>query len=69
MPLHMLALSCQVIMLVESVDGSKALLGRSHQSPRAMFTTLSGFLDQCESIEEVGVLTPYIERLHELSRA
>jgi len=56
-------------MLVESVDGSKALLGRSHQSPRAMFTTLSGFLDQCESIEEVGVLTPYIERLHELSRA
>eukprot|EP00967_Tisochrysis_lutea_P000831 scaffold1092_cov19-Tisochrysis_lutea.AAC.4 len=42
----------QVIMLVESVDGTKALLGRSHRSPAGMYTTLSGFLDQCESIEE-----------------
>jgi len=39
-------------MLVESVDGTKALLGRSHRSPAGMYTTLSGFLDQCESIEE-----------------
>ncbi|KAF5831681.1 NUDIX hydrolase domain-like protein [Dunaliella salina] len=41
-----------VIMLVESVDGTKALLGRSHRSPAGMYTMLSGFLDQCESIEE-----------------
>ena len=42
-----------VIMLVESVDGRRALLGRSKRIPSVMRTCLSGFVDQCESIEEV----------------
>jgi NAD+ diphosphatase len=40
-------------MMVESVDGSKALLGRSHKIRNSMMTALAGFVDQCESIEEV----------------
>jgi NADH pyrophosphatase NudC (nudix superfamily) len=42
-----------VIMLVESPDGRKALLGRSKKIPMNMQTCLSGFMDQAESIEEV----------------
>lgn len=40
-------------MVVESVDGTRALLGRSHKIRQAMMTALAGFVDQCESIEEV----------------
>ncbi len=39
-------------MLVESPDGNRALLGRSAKSTPGMYTCLSGFIDQCESIEE-----------------
>jgi NADH pyrophosphatase NudC (nudix superfamily) len=41
-----------VIALVESPDGSRALLGRSAKSTPGMYTCLSGFIDQCEGIEE-----------------
>ncbi|KIZ06626.1 hypothetical protein MNEG_1328 [Monoraphidium neglectum] len=41
-----------VIMLVESPDGTRALLGRSAKSTPGMYTCLSGFIDQCEGIEE-----------------
>lgn len=41
-----------VIMLVESPDGQRALLGRSKKSTPGMYTCLSGFIDQCEAIEE-----------------
>ncbi|MEW5305625.1 MAG: hypothetical protein WDW36_008155 [Sanguina aurantia] len=41
-----------VIMLVESPDGQRALLGRSQKFTAGMYTCLSGFIDQCESIEE-----------------
>jgi len=41
-----------VIMLVESPDGRRALLGRSRKFTPGMYTCLSGFIDQCESIEE-----------------
>lgn len=40
-------------MLVESPDGQRALLGRSQKFTAGMYTCLSGFIDQCESIEEV----------------
>lgn len=39
-------------MLVESPDGQRALLGRSAKSTPGMYTCLSGFIDQCEGIEE-----------------
>ena len=39
-------------MLVESPDGNRALLGRSATQPVGMYTCLSGFIDQCEGIEE-----------------
>lgn len=35
-----------VIMLVESPDGSRALLGRSKKVPADMLTCLAGFVDQ-----------------------
>jgi hypothetical protein len=35
-----------VIMLVESPDGGRALLGRSAKSTPGMYTCLSGFIDQ-----------------------
>eukprot|EP00887_Chlorella_sp_A99_P005196 scaffold1.g5196.t1 len=41
-----------VIMLVESPDGSRALLGRSTKHRPGMLTALAGFIDQGESIEE-----------------
>ncbi|GBF95754.1 NADH pyrophosphatase [Raphidocelis subcapitata] len=41
-----------VIALVESPDGARALLGRSAKSTPGMYTCLSGFIDQCEGIEE-----------------
>lgn len=33
-------------------DGNRALLGRSAKSTPGMYTCLSGFIDQCEGIEE-----------------
>lgn len=47
------AIWLQVIMLVESPDGRRALLGRSRKVAPGMYTCLSGFVDQCESVEEV----------------
>jgi hypothetical protein len=41
-----------VIMLVESPDGNRALLGRGKKFTPGMYTCLSGFIDQCESVEE-----------------
>lgn len=41
-----------VIAVVESPDGQRALLGRSAKSTPGMYTCLSGFIDQCEGIEE-----------------
>ncbi|PNW78451.1 hypothetical protein CHLRE_09g396900v5 [Chlamydomonas reinhardtii] len=41
-----------VIMLVESPDGRRALLGRNRKFTPGMYTCLSGFVDQCESVEE-----------------
>lgn len=41
-----------VIMLVESFDGTKVLLGRSKKMPPGMMTCLSGFVDQGESISD-----------------
>lgn len=38
---------------MESPDGQRALLGRSKKFAPGMYTCLSGFIDQCESIEEV----------------
>lgn len=52
-----------VIMLVESADGQRALLGRSKKIRMHMQTCLSGFVDQCESIEEV-CLSPSWGALH-----
>jgi NADH pyrophosphatase NudC (nudix superfamily) len=46
------AAGVQVIMLVESPDGHRALLGRSAKSTPGMYTCLSGFIDPCEGIEE-----------------
>ena len=40
----------QAIMMVESPDGSHALLGRSRGHRPGMLTCLSGFVDQAESI-------------------
>jgi len=40
------------IGLILSPDGSKCLLGRGAKYPKGMYTCLSGFVDQCESIEE-----------------
>jgi NAD+ diphosphatase len=48
-----LYLAAQVIMLVESPDGHRALLGRSRKFMPGMYTCLSGFIDQCEAVEEV----------------
>lgn len=44
----------QAIMLVESVDGQSALLGRPRSLTRRgpVLTCLSGFIEQGESIEE-----------------
>jgi hypothetical protein len=44
----------QAIMLVESVDGQSALLGRPRSLKRRgpVLTCLSGFIEQGESIEE-----------------
>ena len=44
----------QAIMLVESVDGEHALLGRPRSLKRRgpVLTCLSGFIEQGESIEE-----------------
>lgn len=43
----------QAIMLVESADGSKVLLGRSKTiRHNKMLTCLSGFVEQVETIEE-----------------
>ena len=44
----------QAIMLVESVDGERALLGRPRSLSRRgpVLTCLSGFIEQGESIEE-----------------
>ncbi|KXJ94285.1 NUDIX hydrolase domain-like protein [Microdochium bolleyi] len=41
-----------VIMAVVSADGSKLLLGRQSRWPPSMFSTLAGFLEPGESIEE-----------------
>jgi len=41
-----------VIGLIASPDGQKCLLGRSQNYPPGMYTCLSGFIDQCESVEE-----------------
>jgi NADH pyrophosphatase NudC (nudix superfamily) len=51
--LHLPATS-QAIMLVESVDGKHALLGRPQSLRRRgpVLTCLSGFIEQGESIEE-----------------
>ena len=52
------ALTCehwlvQAIMLVESMDGSKVLLGRAKTIRlESMLTCLSGFVEQVETIEE-----------------
>jgi NAD+ diphosphatase len=47
-----------VIVLLQSQDGSKALLGRPRLMSEPMYTCLSGFVEQCESIEEVyGLLS------------
>jgi len=40
------------IGLILSSDGQRCLLGRSHKYPPGMYTCLSGFVDQCESVEE-----------------
>jgi hypothetical protein len=56
-------------MLVESPDGSEALLGRSHKVPAAMRTCLSGFIDQCESIEEARFPSTADARLVARARA
>merc|ERR1712178_630839 len=40
------------IGLILSPDGTKCLLGRSRNYPAGMYTCLSGFVDQCESVEE-----------------
>ena len=43
----------QAIMLVESADGSKVLLGRAKTiRHNSMLTCLSGFVEQVETIEE-----------------
>lgn len=42
----------QAIMMVESADGTHALLGRSRGHRPGMLTCLSGFIDQAESIGE-----------------
>mmetsp|Transcript_94026 Transcript_94026/g.166515 ORF Transcript_94026/g.166515 Transcript_94026/m.166515 type:complete len:363 (-) Transcript_94026:60-1148(-) len=40
------------IGLIVSPDGTRCFLGRSHKYPPGMYTCLSGFVDQCESVEE-----------------
>ena len=41
------------IMLVQSPDGSKCLLGRTAKRANSnMFTCLAGFVEQCESVED-----------------
>ena len=40
------------ICLVISPDGESILLGRMKRSPPGMFSCLSGFVDQCESVQE-----------------
>lgn len=49
----------QAIMLVESVDGQSALLGRPRSLSRRgpVLTCLSGFIEQGESIEEAVRMT------------
>lgn len=50
---HSTFANLQAIMLVESVDGSKVLLGRAKTIRHAsMLTCLSGFVEQVETIEE-----------------
>jgi NAD+ diphosphatase len=41
-----------VIMAVASADGGKVLLGRQKRWPKDWFSTLAGFLEPGESIEE-----------------
>jgi NAD+ diphosphatase len=41
-----------VIMAVVSSDGSKILLGRQKRWPKDMYSTLAGFLEPAESVEE-----------------
>ncbi|GAB4818050.1 hypothetical protein N2152v2_005096 [Parachlorella kessleri] len=41
-----------VIMLVESPDGRRALLGKYKRMQGPMYTALAGFIDQGESVEE-----------------
>lgn len=49
----------QVIMMVESADGQRALLGRSRGHRPGMLTCLAGFVDQCESVgEDLLLITP-----------
>jgi hypothetical protein len=49
---------CQVIMLVESPDGSAALLGRSKKIRPGMLTCLSGFVDQVGSSLSAALGSP-----------
>ena len=44
-------------MMVESADGTQALLGRSHGHRPGMLTCLSGFIDQSESIGVDSTMT------------
>ena len=46
----------QAIMLVESVDGSRALLGRSKRMRPGMLTCLSGFIEQVCLVRELLAL-------------
>ena len=55
-------------MLVESVDGSRALLGRSKRMRPGMMTCLSGFIEQVCSIPYPWVAEVGSSRVH-LSRA
>lgn len=58
----------QAIMLVESVDGEHALLGRPRSLRRRgpVLTCLSGFIEQGESIEEAvsGLTSPSPAGIH-----
>lgn len=40
------------IGIISSPDGEKILLGRQTRYPKGMYTCLSGFVDQCESVEK-----------------
>lgn len=43
------------IVLVESADGSRCLLGRQQRYPKGMFTCISGFVEHAESVENAAV--------------